>query len=330
MILLAAASRAEYSQEEASSLQKFVPTVIEGGEIRSWGNDAMGETMEAWQKAFRGYHPEVTFKETLYGSGTGMAGIITGTSELSLMGRPVNSNEVIGFEWVFRYKPLGVRVMNGGLKSDGKTPALAIFVSQSNPIRQVSLAQLSTALGCPAHDDAPPTWALVGAKGTWANRPIHAYLYDSETGTGSFLQQVVLNTRDRWNWDVVKEFKDRVRRDRTVYAAGQQIVDALKRDPNGIAISTIGHAKPWVRSLAVSVDGRPVEASEKSVTEESYPLTRGIYIYVNREPGKPLDAKVREFLRFVLSDEGQNLVRRQGDYLPLNATTRQTELKKME
>src|SRR5260370_39790466 len=101
----------------------------------------MRSTMTAWERAFRIYHPEITFQDTLLGTATSMAGIITSTSDLSLMGRPATVNEVIGFEWVFRVKPLGIQVMNGGLLAEGKTPALAVFVSRRNPVPQLNRAQ---------------------------------------------------------------------------------------------------------------------------------------------------------------------------------------------
>lgn len=309
---------------------KFGEKPAENGVIRSWGNDAMGGVMSALQDGFRRYHPEVTFQNTLYGSGTGMAGIITGVSELSLMGRPVTANEVIGFEWVHRYKPLEIQVMTGNLKEDGKTPALAVIVSARNPATKISVAQLAAILGCAGEKKKAPTWAMAGVHGAWADRAIHAYLYDSSTGTGAFLQQAVMGLDDRWNWTVVREFKDITHPDGTVYAAGRQIVDALRKDPNGLAIATRGYAGSGVKILALSVDGHAVLPTRESLSDGSYPLARGVYIDVNRKPNTPLDVRVKEFLSFVLSDEGQELVRRQGDYLPLSEGNVREQRKKLE
>jgi phosphate transport system substrate-binding protein len=291
----------------------------------------MGGVMAALQKGFRRYHPEVTFQNTLYGSGTGMAGIITGVSDLSLMGRRVTANEVIGFEWVHRYKPLEIQIMTGSLREDGKTPALAVLVSAGNPATRISMAQLAAILGCrPGERNNAPTWAMAGVHGVWADREIHAYLYDSSTGTGAFLQQTVKGEEDRWNWAVVREFKDIARRDGTVYAAGHQIVDALREDPYGLAVSTLGHAGTDVKALALSTGGNAVAPSRESLSDGTYPLARGVYIDVNRKPGTPLDARVKEFLSFILSEEGQNLVRRQGDYLPLSESVAQEQRKKLK
>lgn len=309
---------------------KFIPMQIEGGVIRSWGNDAMGGVMTALQDGFRRYHPEVSFQNTLYGSGTGMAGIITGVSELSLMGRPVTANEVIGFEWVHRYKPLEIQVMTGSLRDDGKTPALAVLVSTRNPATEMSMAQLAAILGCSSEMRKAPTWAMAGVQGAWANRALRAYLYDSSTGTGAFLQQAVKGVGDRWNWAVVREFKDITRPDGTIYPAGRQIVDELRKNPNGLAVSTLGYMGTGVKALALSAGGDAFTPSRESLSKGNYPLARGVYIDVNRKPDTPLDARVKEFLSFILSEEGQDLVRRQGDYLPLSENTAQEQRKKLE
>ena len=290
----------------------------------------MRSTMTAWERAFRVYHPEITFQDTLLGTATSMAGIITGTSDLSLMGRPVTVNEVIGFEWVFRVKPLGIQVMNGSLQAEGKSPALAVFVSRSNPVQQVSMSQLATVLGCPAIPEEPVTWAMAGAEGAWRNRRIHAFLYDNQTGTGAFLQQAIQGTKDCWNWQIVREFKDKTRPDGSAYPAAHQIVDALTHDPDGLAISTLAFAKSEIKALQLAGPDGAVPLTSETVTSSSYPLARGVYIYINRGKDKPVDPKVKEFLRFILSREGQALVQDQGDYLPLNPTTAQEQWKKLE
>jgi len=300
------------------------------GVIRSWGNREMRATMTAWEQGFRKYHPEIKFEDTLLGTATSMAGIITSTSDLSLMGRPATANEVMGFEWVFRVKPVGIQVMNGSLETEGETPALAVFVSRHNPLKQISMSQLALLLGCPAGAHEPVTWALAGLEGAWENRPVHAFLYDDQTGTGAFLQQAVQGKKDCWNWEIVREFKDRRRADRRPYPAAEQIATALAHDPDGIALSTLRYANRAIKALPVANTGAAVALTQESVVDGTYPLRRGVYIYVNRAKDKPLDPKVREFLRFVLSHEGQALVESSGDYLPLNETERDEQLKKLE
>jgi phosphate transport system substrate-binding protein len=328
-IVLASAAYGTCASQQ-TTLPAYSPVPIQSGTIRSWGDDAMRKTMTAWEQAFRGYHPEITFQDTLLGTATSMAGIITSTSDLSLMGRPVTVNEVIGFEWVFRVKPLGIQVMNGSLLAEGKSPALAVFVSRSNPVQQLSMSQLAAILGCPANPKEPVTWALAGAEGVWGNKRIHAFLYDNQTGTGAFLQQAIQGIKDCWNWEIVREFKDKTRQDGSAYPAAHQIVDALKHDPTGLAISTLAYANPEIKALPLAGSAAAVPLTREAVTSSRYPLARGIYIYMNRGKDRPVDPKIKEFLRFILSREGQALVQDQGDYLPLNPTTAQEQWQKLE
>ncbi len=297
------------------------PKLSSSNTIRSWGDDAMKSTLHSLQKAFHATHPDVVFTDTLYGSGTGMAGIITGTSNLALMGRPATANEIMGFQWVYRYQPLGVQVMTGSLSANGRSPALAILVHRSNPIRQLTLAQLKRILSCPGHTNfnAIQTWGQLGLTGAFAAQPIHAYLYDTETGTGAFLQSVVLGHSDKLDWSRVREYRDRLRRDGTVESAANQIADALNSDPYGIAVSTLSNMTPDMRALPLAEIGSgPYYApTRETLIERQYPLARAIYIYVNRQPGKSLNPAVKEFLKFVLSPQGQQIIARQGDFLPL-------------
>jgi phosphate transport system substrate-binding protein len=325
-LALAACSAA---RAQTTALPEYSPAPLQAGVIRSWGDKEMRGTMSAWEQAFRKVHPEITFQDTLLGSATGMAGIITNTSDLSVMGRPVTVNEVIGFEWVHRVKPLGIRVMNGSLQAEGKSPALAALVSRANPVQQISMAQLAAILGCPADAKQPVTWAMAGVTGAWSRRPIHAFVYDDQTGTGAFLQQAVQGTKDCWNWEIVREFKDRTL-DGRVYPAARQIADALQRDPDGLAIATLSEVSPQTKALPLAGGAQAVTLAPESVTSDAYPLARGVYIYIHRAADKPVDPKVSEFLRFILSREGQELVERQGDYLPLNATAALAERKKLE
>jgi phosphate transport system substrate-binding protein len=314
---------------QQAALPSYTPAPLGPGVIRSWGDDAMRGTMTAWEQAFRKHHPEITFQDNLLGTATSMAGIITDTSDLSLMGRPATVNEVIGFEWVYRVKPLGIQVMNGSLKTEGRSPALAVLVSRNNPVQQISMAQLAAILGCPA-DAKPVTWAMAGATGTWSHRAVHAFVYDDQTGTGAFLQQAVLGTRDCWNWEIVREFKDKARSNGTIYPAAQQIADALKRDPDGLAVATLGFLGPQIKALPVSGEASAVALSPESVTAHTYPLARSVYIYIHRSKDQQVDPKVSEFLRFILSEEGQALVEQQGDFLKLNAGAAYAERKKLE
>src|SRR5712692_6503225 len=131
-----------------SSLPAYQPEQKVSGNLRSWGNDRMQPLMTRWENGFRKHHPDVRFETTLQGTGTAIAGLYTGVADLALMGRSVSSTESMAFEWVFRYKPLGVQVSTGSLAVTGKSYAPVVFVHKDNPLSQLTLAQLDAAFGC--------------------------------------------------------------------------------------------------------------------------------------------------------------------------------------
>jgi len=306
------------------------------GTIRSWGNDQMTTLMKSWQEGFHKHYPDVRFETKLLGTGTGMAGLYSSVADLALMGRESAASEVMAFEWVFKYKPLGIEVATGSLDTPGKTFAVAVFVHQDNPLSKLTLAQLDAIFGSEhlrggrgAHNVR--TWGELGVRGAWKDQPIHTYGYDFETNTGSFFKRAVFQGSDKWNCEI-KEFADLKQPDGAWLDAGQRILDALAQDRYGIAYSNLRYAHARVKPLALAaVDGGPFyEATKENLIERKYPLTRAASIYVNRAPGQPLDPKVKEFLRYILSREGQQVVAREGDFLPLSEAGVHEQLRKLD
>jgi phosphate transport system substrate-binding protein len=320
--------------QDLRSLPQYRPNQIVSGTIRIWGDDSLGVLMKSLQRGFSKYHPDVRFDTNLMGTSTAMAGIYTGVADLAFMGRRSTAKEIMGFEWVFQYKPLEIEVMTGSLDEPGKSPALVIFVRKDNPISQLTLAQLDAIFGCEHRRGLSNirTWGQLGLQGEWADKPIRAYAFDADTGTGSFFQQVVLNDSRKWNWDRVNEFKDIKRADGSVYDSGQRILDALAADRYGIAVSNLRYINSEVKPVAVSVQtGKPYyEASKGNLIQRSYPLTRAIYTYINRAPRKPVDSQLKEFLLYLLSREGQETVMEDGGFLPLTEEILSHNLKKLE
>lgn len=287
----------------------------------------MAGVMRAWQQAFRREHPEVRYRDTLLGSGTGMAGIITGVSQFAVMGRRATANEVMGFEWVYRYKPKGFEVLTGSLDTPEASPALVVFVHRSNPLHELTFEQLRRMLGCCREEEKIQRWGQLGLSGAWKDRIVHAYLYNNETGTGLFLQQTLLGSEDKWDWERVREFRDIQRNGRVVESADAQIMAAFARDPYGIAISTLRYADSDSRPVALSdrQAGPFYLPTAANVVSRNYPLARAVFIYVNAPPGKPFDPLAAEFLRFVLSPAGQAIAARAGKFLPLPVSIAKSE-----
>jgi phosphate transport system substrate-binding protein len=319
--------------QDINSLPRYQSKETVSGMIRVWGDDRMETLMSYWQEGFRKFHPDVRFETKLMGTGTGMAGLYTGVADLALMGRDSTSSEIMAFEWVFRYKPLGIEVTTGSLNVPGKTFAVTVFVHKDNPLSKLTLTQLDAIFGS-EHLRGPRnirTWGELGLTGDWKDKPIHPYGYDVETGTGWFFRQAVFKGSDKWNCDV-KEFADAKRPDGADVDAGGRILEALAQDRYGIAYSNLGFMNQQVKPIAIATsDGGPFyEATKDNLIQRKYPLTRAASIYVNRAPGKKLDPKVQEFLCYVLSKEGQQQVVREGDFLPLTEEIIREQLRKMD
>ena len=144
-----------------------------------------------------------------------------------------------------------------------------------------------------------------------------------ETGTGQFFLKTVLGGSHQLNWDHLREFKDQVRVDGSVDRAARQSVEALQADRHGLAVGCLGFATPEVKTVALAAEqgGPAYEATRETLMARQYPLTRMTYAFVNQPPGHALEPRVREFLRYVFSREGQADIDRGGGYLPLNGAT---------
>jgi phosphate transport system substrate-binding protein len=175
------------------------------------------------------------------------------------------------------------------------------------------------------------TWGQLGLKGEWANKPITPYGFSLRYNTATDFSDKVLAGSDKWNEDI-HAYGNFVRSDGKRFIEADQITEALRNDPYGIAYNRYRGERPGVRRIPVSPGaGRPyVEHTLENVQNLSYPLYNQVYFYVPVPPGTHLDPKVREFLRFVLSQEGQAEVQRDGKYLPLTAELAREQLQKLD
>jgi phosphate transport system substrate-binding protein len=301
------------------------------GTVRVMGNSHMEALMTAWEAGFRRHHPGAAFQNRYLGTANAIAGLYLETADIALMGREIMPMEDIAYHRVFPEGPLGVAVATASFNVPLETFAFAIFVNRHNPIERLTLRQLDAIFGCERKLGAPAairTWGNLGLAGEWAARPIHLHGYEINTGLGYFFQQRVLGGSHRFQCGLT-EYANAYGQDRKLLAnAGDLIVKAVERDEGAIGFCGFGHATASVKALALSEDERDyIPLTRQNVANRTYPLTRTVYIYINRAPATPL---VREFLRYVLSAEGQKDVTRQDVYLPLPAKFARGQLAKLE
>lgn len=314
--------------------QPYQPAARVSGTIRVLGNYHMETIFDLWAAGFQKYQPDVRFEKKMLGTANAIAGLYLDTADVALMGREIIPMESIAFRRVFRYDATGIAVATASFNVPLETFAFAIFVHKDNPLTRLTLPQVAVLFGCmkPGAVCGAHTWGDVGLDGDWAKRPVVLYGYETNTGLGYYFEQAVLRGRHLWN-GALHEYSNINRPDGTVEAnAGDLIVRDLEKDPNGIAFAGYGHVTPGVKPLALAADaGSPyVELTKTNVQNRTYPLTRTVYIYINKPPQKPVPSPaLREFLGYVLSSEGQALVNRQNIYLPLTAEVSERELHRL-
>ena len=300
--------------------------------LRVWGDPAMRSVLLGWEARFAALHPEVRFENRLMGTDTGMPGLYGGIADIALFGRETNTLESDGYLHTFQYPPLGLELMTGSLDVNGKSYAPVLFVAKDNPLQRLTLAEADRAFGCgqPGQGEPARTWGDLGAAGEWKTRPIHLYTFDLATNTGVFFLRQLQGASRKENWRAIREFRDIERPDGSIYEAGQQTMDALRADPDGLAVSGLQYAEADVKALplAAKEGAAYVLPTRESLMDRSYPLARITYVFVSRRPGKPVRDLVRQFLLFVYSDEGRRVVAEQPGFLPLTPddAERQAEL----
>jgi phosphate transport system substrate-binding protein len=318
----------------------YRPAQTVSGTIRIWGHgaydrkrDFIGALVSAWERGFQRYEPGVRFDNHLVGTAAAIGSLYTGRGDLALMGREIWPPEIAAFEEVFGYPPTGLDVVTGSFDVRNRDYALVVFVHATNPIRGLSLQQLHAIFAASDTPGAHParTWGDLGLSGSWRNRPIHLYGLPISRGFARFFEQRVFDGDELWR-PSLREFADLKGSKGGATDGGQRMLDAMANDPDSIGYAGLLYRNPEVRPvpLAERTGGPYVEPTRDSVMDHSYPLTRKVSVFLNRAPGRAVDPKVREFLRYVLSRQGQQAVLREGrGYLPILAPAAARELEKL-
>ncbi len=300
-------------------LAVYEPIVQVSGVIRVWGSTEMAGVLRRWEQGFNSHQPQIRFDDHLYGTASSIAGLYTGVADISLLGRDIWPIERTAFESVFHYESTGIQVATGSYDVPKAAYALVVYVNKLNPLSQLTLEELAGVFGVADVKGARSlrTWGDLGLTGEWSSSPIHIYSFDYDNDKSLFFRRTVFRGRYRWK-DSIIEFTNRVNSDKSITDSGQVILNELANDPLGIAVSNPHYANGRVKPLALSNDGKPfVSADRTSVMERLYPLSRPVWIHINHPPAVRLEPKISEFLRYVLSREGQNSVVLDGTYLPL-------------
>ncbi len=282
------------------NISEYVKVQGVAGNLNSVGSDTLNNMMTFWAEGFRKKYPNVNIQIEGKGSSTAPPALIEGTSQIGPMSRKMKNKEVHKFEAKYGFKPTTI-----GVALD----SLAVFINKDNPIGGLSIPQIDAIFSKTNKGGMPnaAVWGDVGLKGEWANKPISLYGRNSASGTYGYFKKKALFKGD---------YKDSVKEQ----PGSASVVLGVTEDKAGIGYSGIGYKTSGVKAISLSKKdgGMKYEPNYANVMNGKYPLGRMLYVNVVKEPNKPLPTLVKEFLKFVLSKEGQEIVIKDG-YLPLTA-----------
>lgn len=282
------------------------------GNLDSIGSDTLNNLMTYWAEGFRKEYPNVRIQIEGKGSSTAPPALISGTAQLGPMSRTMKAEEVDAFTKKYGYAPTKI-----GVALD----SLAVYVNKDNPLNELSLQQVDAIFSKNRKGGLAEnitTWGQLGLTGTWQQTPISIFGRNSASGTYGYFKENALFKGD---------YKDTVKEQ----PGSASVVMGVTEDRNSIGYSGIGYKTSGVKAVALSKKNgeKAQEANYENVLDGSYPLSRTLFIYVAKEPNKPLPTQTAEFLKYVLSRAGQEIVVKDG-YLPLPAGVLEKELAKLK
>ena len=282
------------------------------GNLSSVGSDTLANLMALWTEEFTHLYPNVNVQVQAAGSSTAPPALTEGTSNFGPMSRKMKDKELQAFEKKHGYKPTAIAVA---------IDALAVYVHKDNPIKGMTIAEVdaifSSTRKCKAKKDIKK-WGDVGLKGSWKNKSIQIYGRNSVSGTYGYFKKKALCKGD---------YKTTVNEQ----PGSASVVQSVSASLNGIGYSGIGYKTSGVRAVALTKKaGKPfIAATPENAANKTYPLGRKLWVYVNKQPNRPLSPMQMEFIKMVLSKRGQKVVIKDG-YIPLSAKQVEKQLRKLK
>jgi phosphate transport system substrate-binding protein len=280
------------------ALPSYTKTSGVSGNLSSVGSDSLANLMTLWAEEFKKEYPNVNIQIQAAGSSTAPPALTEGTSNMGPMSRPMKDAEIQAFEEKYGYKPTAIPVA---------IDALAVFVHKDNPIKSLDIAQVDAIFSgtrlCGGATDIK-TWGDLGLTGEWAAKPIQLFGRNSVSGTYGYFKEEALCKGD---------YKANVNEQ----PGSASVVQSISSTVNAIGYSGIGYKTSSVRAVPLSKKGgEAFEANETNALAGKFPLARFFYVYVNKAPNKALSPLDAEFVKLVLSKQGQDVVVKDG-YIPL-------------
>ena len=346
------------NQWDLSDLPAYQPREKVSGTIRLWGSNSIvdGNVGQYWEEEFRKFHPDVKFEYHMLTTRAAVPSLVFGVADLG-MGRKMKTEELQLYQRSKGHDPLVVTIATGSYNVTGWNPGFGIVVNKDNPLTKITLEQLDGIFGAerlggwvgtdwhPELARGPEknlrTWGQLGLTGEWANRAITPYGLNLRYSQASELSDRFLGGSDKWN-EKLRMYANFVGAEDGGKGSNmgfgrlkRGLNEDLGKDPSGIAYigSPVGPNLPpelKLLELAATSAGPYYAYSLDNLRSRRYPLYDEIYAFGDAASAPELDPKVREYLRFIVSREGQACVQRDGKYLPLTAEVSREQLIKLD
>jgi phosphate transport system substrate-binding protein len=333
---------------DLSGLPSYKPQQQVSGVIRMTGSNYIADSHvgENWVAAFKKFQPGITFEFNLKTPSAAVYALFLNAGDVD-PSRKMTFEDLLAYERATNADPVEIGFATGSYDVPGWSPAFGIFVNKANPISQLSVAQLEAIFGAERtgawegtswHPERARTaaqnirtWGQLGLTGEWANKPIHVYGVNLRYHQALRFEDQVMHGSAKWNPELL-EYANYGKPDGTLAIGASMMVEDLAKDPYGICYSEINFTVDGTKTVALAPGDTKnyVPMTRENVQNRSYPLYDTVYLYANGSPEKPMDPKVKEFLRFVLSREGQEAIVKDGKYLPLTKEALDEQLKKLQ
>jgi phosphate transport system substrate-binding protein len=342
---------------DLSGLPAYTPKQKVTGTIRLWGSNYIvdGNVGEYWEQEFRKFHPDVKFEYHMLTTRAAVPSLVFGVADLGI-GRKIKTEELQLYQRYKNRDPLEIIIATGSYNVTGWNPAFGIVVHKDNPLTRITLEQLDGIFGAerlggwvgtdwhPEVARGPEKnirkWGQLGLKGEWADKEITPYGLNLRYSQATTISDRILGGSDKWNEKlrIYANFVGAEGAPGSNMGFGRLkrgLNEDLVQDRYGIAYvaSPVGPNLPpelKLLELGETAAGPFYAYTIENIQSRKYPFYDEIYAYGDASKAADLDPKVREYLRFIVSREGQQCVQRDGNYLPLTAEVSRAQLKKLD
>jgi phosphate transport system substrate-binding protein len=354
LAICSAVTAAEFTPAtyDLSGLPPYKPEKMALGVVRIYGTP-LESLVGQWAFGFRAKQGHVRLKAYLINTSQAFAGLLTGQADVGLMGHRTWHASLTGFHQAFGYDPLEIRFATGSYDDpEGSTPGLMFIVHKTNPLSGLTMQQIDGIFGAQrtggwngtkwstAAARGPEsnirTWGQLGLTGEWADKPIHVHGSDvTLSNWADLIEREAFMGGKKWNPALIEGPRADIGLKAHGKTRDQEIIEGVQNDPLAVGfmfqrvINSTG-SDVRVLPLAAKAGARYVTPSPQTFFDGSYPMHNGAYLYLNRVPGKPLSTRDKEFVRFVLSREGQQIVAESRIFIPLSPAQAEAELKKLD